>query len=124
MSHDLTTAIPCSDQSETHAVDATGDLSMGLSTAVAESTRLSLPGLVNDNTLQSLEQDRQIYEADGDSSSDDDSSSSDDESSSSDDSSSSDELSPGDYASSSSENSSHASLMRSGSFQQPDPMNK
>ena len=66
--------IPCSDKSETHAIDATADISMGLATHVAESTRLSLPGLVHGNTLQSFEQDMQMYKADSASSIDDDSS--------------------------------------------------
>ena len=82
--------IPCVDASGIQANDDSTNITMGLATPVAESTRLSLPGIFHGN-MQSFEQDKQMYEATSDDSSSSDDSSDDSSSSgdSSDDSSSS-----------------------------------
>ena len=82
--------IPCVDASGIQANDDYANITMGLATPVAESTRLSLPGIFHGN-MQSFEQDVQMYEAtSSDDSSDDPSAVSSDDSSSSDDDSSDD----------------------------------
>ena len=141
--------IPCVDASGIQANDDSANITMGLATPVAESTRLALPGIFHGN-MQSFEQDMQVYQAtSSDDPSDDSSAVSSDDSSavSSDDDSSDDDSSDDSSAISSDDDDgsgssdddssaddssndgvgSHASLMRSinpdrVSFQQPEPM--
>ena len=57
--------IPCVDASGIQANDDSSNITMGLATPVAESSRLSLPGIFHGN-MQSFEQDMQMYEATSD----------------------------------------------------------